>query len=102
MTLAKKHYYTYVVRCADDTLYCGYTDNVEKRVAMHNSGNGAKYTKTRRPVQLLAAVEFEDKSEATKCEWWFKHKLVRKQKLELIKDNQIKQAFESYQLNRSK
>ncbi|WP_096817615.1 GIY-YIG nuclease family protein [Lactococcus fujiensis] len=100
--MKKKSYYTYVVRCSDNTLYCGYTDNVEKRVAKHNSGNGAKYTKTRRPVQLVAQVQFADKSNATKCEWWFKHKLIRKEKLQLIESNGIKSAYEAYQMARQK
>ncbi len=74
----------------------------KKRVAKHNSGNGAKYTKTRRPVQLVAQVQFADKSNATKCEWWFKHKLIRKEKLQLIESNGIKSAYEAYQMARQK
>ncbi|MEG1220532.1 MAG: GIY-YIG nuclease family protein, partial [Lactococcus sp.] len=55
-----KSYFVYVLRCADDTLYCGYTDDVTKRLETHNSGKGAKYTKARRPLQLLTSVEFSD------------------------------------------
>lgn len=48
-------YYVYLVRCSDGTLYCGCTDNVDRRVTEHNSSDrGAKYTKTRRPVELVA------------------------------------------------
>ena len=44
--------YTYIVRCADGTLYTGWTNDLKKRIKAHNSGKGAKYTKTRRPVEL--------------------------------------------------
>ncbi|MCL2113772.1 GIY-YIG nuclease family protein [Lactococcus protaetiae] len=95
-----KNYYVYVLQCADNTLYCGYTDDVKKRVATHNSGKGAKYTKPRLPVKLLTSIEFDNKSEATKCEWWFKHTLNRKQKLTLIKNKQLKTAFLNNQNSR--
>ena len=45
--------YTYIVRCADGTLYTGWTNDLKKRIKAHNSGKGAKYTKTRRPVELV-------------------------------------------------
>ena len=48
----------YVVRCADGTLYTGYSPDVEARVAAHNAGRGAKYTKTRLPVELVASAAF--------------------------------------------
>ena len=49
----KKEYFVYLLKCADDTLYCGYTNNLEERIKSHNSSEkGAKYTKTRRPVNL--------------------------------------------------
>ncbi|MFK4900925.1 GIY-YIG nuclease family protein [Lactococcus petauri] len=97
-----KSYFVYVLRCADDTLYCGYTDDVTKRLETHNSGKGAKYTKARRPLQLLASVEFSDKKHALKCEWWFKHKLNRSQKLKLIKERAIKETFEKELLAKEK
>ncbi|MEY8443224.1 GIY-YIG nuclease family protein [Lactococcus ileimucosae] len=89
-----KSYFVYVLRCADDTLYCGYTDDVSKRLEIHNSGKGAKYTKARRPLKLLTSVEFSDKKTALKCEWWFKHKLTRSQKLKIIQNKAIKESFE--------
>ncbi|MCL2676776.1 MAG: GIY-YIG nuclease family protein [Streptococcaceae bacterium] len=95
-----KSYFTYVLICPDDTLYCGYTDDLSARLKIHNSGLGAKYTRARLPVELLASVAFDDKKLAMKCEWWFKHKLSRKQKLTLIKENTIKEQFENYQKNR--
>lgn len=65
-------YYTYTVRCADGTLYTGWTVDVEKRVAAHNSGKGAKYTKTRRPVTLVWCHGFETKHDAMHWEWQIK------------------------------
>ena len=97
-----KKYYTYVLLCADQTMYCGFTDDVTKRLATHNAGKGAKYTKGRRPVQLLNAVEFDDKSSATRCEWWFKHKLTRTQKLKFISENTIKEHYQVYQSKQAK
>lgn len=56
--------YTYMVRCRDDSLYTGWTNHLEKRVEDHNSGRGAKYTKSRRPVELVYYEQFETKEEA--------------------------------------
>ena len=56
--------YVYIVECADGTLYTGWTDDVAKRVAAHNAGRGAKYTRSRRPVVLRYYEELEDKSSA--------------------------------------
>ncbi|WP_282675826.1 GIY-YIG nuclease family protein [Lactococcus cremoris] len=95
-------HFTYVLQCADQTLYCGYTTDLEKRLATHNSGKAAKYTKTRLPVKLLASVNFDNKNDAMSCEWWFKHKLVRQQKLKLIKNNLIKEKFLEYLLAKQK
>jgi putative endonuclease len=78
-------YYTYIVRCADDTLYTGITTDIERRLDEHNgdADNGARYTRIRRPVQLVYAVEFPDRSSASKEEVRIK-RLSRKQKEELI------------------
>lgn len=75
--------YTYILRCADGTLYTGWTNNLEKRLAAHNAGIAAKYTKSRRPVELVYFEEFETKEEAMSREWHIK-KLTRAEKLELI------------------
>lgn len=75
--------YTYILRCADGTLYTGWTNNLEKRLAAHNAGTAAKYTKSRRPVELAYFEEFETKEEAMSREWHIK-KLTRAEKLELI------------------
>jgi putative endonuclease len=77
--------YTYIVRCADDTLYTGWTNNLEKRIAMHNEKKGAKYTKSRTPVELVYFECFDTKEEAMSREFHIK-KLSRKEKLDLIKD----------------
>ena len=97
-----KNYYTYILRCADNTLYCGYTDDVEKRLATHNAGKGAKYTHGRLPVELLTFLEFPDKEEAMQCEWWIKKKLTRKQKLTFIKEDLLKEKFNFWQEARKK
>ena len=73
----------YVVKCADGTLYTGYSPDVEARVAAHNAGKGAKYTKTRRPVELVGSAAFETKHEAMSAEWHFKQ-LSRAQKDALL------------------
>lgn len=76
--------YTYILKCNDDTLYTGWTNNLEKRIKDHNDGKGAKYTKTRRPVELVYHEEFETKEEAMKREYAIKQ-LTRTQKILLIK-----------------
>ncbi|MBQ2662022.1 MAG: GIY-YIG nuclease family protein [Clostridia bacterium] len=81
-------YYTYILKCSDDTLYTGYTDDVNKRLATHNSGKGAKYTKARLPVTLVYFEEYETKSEAMKREASIK-KLTRQEKLALLPENQM-------------
>jgi len=73
----------YLVRCADDSIYCGWTTDLKKRVRAHNSGQGAKYTRSRRPVKLVYAEEFEEKQEALSREWHLK-RLNRAEKLRLI------------------
>lgn len=75
--------YTYLLRCADGTLYCGWTNDLEKRVAAHNAGAGAKYTKTRRPVKLAYYETFATKQEAMRREAEIK-RLTRREKLALI------------------
>ena len=74
-----KHY-VYILKCVDKTLYTGYTTDIDKRVAMHNRGKGAKYTRGRLPVQLLYYEEFDNKSDAMKREYAIKQ-LSHKQKM---------------------
>ena len=75
--------YTYIVECADGSLYCGWTNNLEKRIADHNAGRGAKYTKARLPVKLVYHETFDTKEEAMSREWHIKQ-LSREKKMELI------------------
>ena len=75
--------YVYLLRCVDDSLYCGWTTDVKQRIKAHNEGNGAKYTKSRRPVELVYYETYEDRHEALSREWHIK-RLSRKEKLELI------------------
>ena len=74
---------TYILRCEDGTLYTGWTNNLEKRVADHNAGKGAKYTRTRRPVELVYVEEFSTKEEAMSREYAIK-RLKRTDKLKLL------------------
>ncbi|MDY2986241.1 MAG: GIY-YIG nuclease family protein [Peptoniphilus sp.] len=80
-----KKYYVYLLKCRDDSLYCGYTINLEKRVATHNNKTGAKYTRARTPVELVFYEIFNTKSEALKREYAIKN-LSRDKKLLLIKN----------------
>ena len=65
--------YTYIIKCADSTLYTGWTNDLDKRIKAHNSGKGAKYTKTRRPVKLVYYEEHETKNEAMSREYAKRH-----------------------------
>ena len=78
-----KKYYVYILLTVDDTLYCGYTDDVEKRFKKHKQGLAAKYTKAHKPLKVVYTSEFDTKSEAMKEECRIK-KLPRYKKLELI------------------
>ena len=78
--------YTYIVKCSDDTLYTGWTNDLEKRIKAHNSGKGAKYTKTRRPVELVYFEVHDTKQEAMKREYAIKQ-LPREKKLALIRSH---------------
>jgi len=77
-------YFVYILRCSDDTLYTGITTDVQRRVSEHNSSEkGAKYTKIRRPVEVVYSEESESRSSASKREYEIK-KLKRREKMELI------------------
>ncbi len=86
--MGKKHF-VYILLTENNTLYCGYTDDVEKRFAAHLEGRGAKYTKANKPVKILWQKEFETKQDAMKEEYRIKHKLTRQEKLNLIKSSHI-------------
>lgn len=82
-------YFTYILECNDNTLYTGYTNDLDRRFSTHNSGKGAKYTRGRIPVTLVYSQEFSSKIEAQRREREIK-KLTRKQKLELIKNKKAR------------
>ena len=82
--MAEKNY-TYIVKCSDGSLYTGWTTDIEKRIEAHNSGRGAKYTKSRRPVTLVYYEEFATKEEAMKREYAIKQ-MKREEKKALILD----------------
>jgi putative endonuclease len=77
-------WFLYVLRCADDTLYTGITTDPERRIHEHNhTVKGARYTRSRRPVEMVALWEYADQSEASKAEYAFKQ-LDRADKLERV------------------
>lgn len=65
-------YYVYLLRCADKSLYTGYTNDLEKRVRTHNAGRGAKYTRSRLPVELVYFEEYDTAQQALSREWHLK------------------------------
>ena len=73
-----------MLECKDSTLYAGYTNNLDKRIATHNAGKGAKYTKARTPVKCVYYETFESKQEAMRKEYAFKQ-LKRSEKLNYIR-----------------
>lgn len=81
--------YTYIVKCSDETFYTGWTNDLEKRIEMHNSGKGAKYTKARLPVELVYYEAFDTKEEAMSREWYIK-RLSRSEKQKLIEAADLK------------
>lgn len=78
--------YVYILKCKDNSFYTGWTTDLSKRIQRHNLGLGAKYTRSRRPVELIYFETFENKSEALKREYQIKQ-LTRKQKEKLIEGN---------------
>lgn len=75
--------YAYLVRCSDNSLYAGWTNDIEKRLQSHNAGTGAKYTRARLPVTLAYLESFDTKSEAMKREAALK-RLTHQQKEQLV------------------
>ena len=76
--------YTYIIECSDKSYYCGWTNDLIKRISDHNSGKGCKYTRSKYPVKLVYLEAFPTKEEAMSREWHIK-KLSRKDKEMLIK-----------------
>jgi putative endonuclease len=75
-------WFVYIVRCSDDTLYTGITNDLERRIKQHNEGKGAKYTRGRGPVALIKSFQCVSKSEALKLEYKIKQ-LSKEDKLKL-------------------
>ena len=83
---------TYILKCNDNSLYTGWTNDITHRLKMHNEGKGAKYTRGRGPVELVYLEEFETKQEAMSMEAKIK-RLTRKEKLLLIETYQQEQKL---------
>ena len=83
METNSKHYF-YVLECSDNSLYAGYTNHLEKRIATHNTGKGAKYTKARGPVRCIYYETFETKQQAMRAEYAFKQ-LRRSDKIQYMR-----------------
>lgn len=77
--------YVYIARCADGTLYTGWTTDLTKREKTHNAGKGAKYTKSRTPIKIVYSEVFDDKEAAMSREWHIK-RLTRAEKQKLIEN----------------
>lgn len=85
--MASNQAYMYVLECSDGSLYTGYTTDLDKRIATHNAGKGAKYTRARLPVNLLYWETFDSKEAAMSAEALFKRR-TRQSKLNYIRKNQ--------------
>lgn len=82
--MESREWIVYLIRCSDESLYCGITNNLKKRLTEHDSGKGAKYTKSRGPVELVAASSKMSKSDALKFEYRIKQLPSGKKIIELI------------------
>lgn len=81
--MASQEHMVYILKCQDETLYTGYTNDLNNRIRMHEEGKGAKYTRGRGPFQIIYTCKFKNKSDALREEYRIK-KLSRKEKFELI------------------
>ena len=81
--MTEKKYVVYILQCSDNTLYCGITNDLHNRLAEHNSGKGAKYTRSRSPVELVVVSPEMTKSEALKLEYKIKRLAADKKLSEL-------------------
>lgn len=85
--MTNNNWVVYLIRCSDSSLYCGVTNNLQTRLAAHNSGKGAKYTRSRQPVELVAASSNMSKSDALKLELRIKKVPSSMKIIELTKSN---------------
>ncbi|MDO4943041.1 MAG: GIY-YIG nuclease family protein [Lachnospiraceae bacterium] len=86
----EKGNYTYILQCADHTLYTGWTNDLDRRLKAHNEGKASKYTRSRLPVRLIYSEEYQTKREAMKRESAIK-RLSRQEKLKLIQNDALKE-----------
>ncbi len=84
-----RQWVVYLIRCSDGSLYCGITNNLKYRMLIHNSGRGAKYTRTRRPVELVGSSSAMTKSDALKLEYRIKQVPASKKNFELTKEEPV-------------
>ncbi|MBW2144332.1 MAG: GIY-YIG nuclease family protein [Deltaproteobacteria bacterium] len=91
--MTKRQWVVYLVRCSDKSLYCGITNNLKNRLAEHNSGKGAKYTRSRRPVTLVGTSSEMTRSDALKLEYRVKQVPSNKKKHELRARAKINSHF---------
>ncbi|MDE0582837.1 GIY-YIG nuclease family protein [Planococcus sp. A6] len=90
MEVNNEHYF-YVLECGDGSYYAGYTNDLKKRLAKHESGKGAKYTRSRGPLTLLYHEMYETKPEAMKAEYAFKQ-LSKAEKIAYIQDGKAERT----------
>lgn len=86
----EKKNYTYILQCADKSLYTGWTNDLNRRLKAHNQGKAAKYTRSRLPVRLVYVEEHQTKQEAMKREYAIKQ-LSKAAKLKLIQEHPLKE-----------
>lgn len=86
--MENKEHYFYVLLCKDGSLYAGYTNDLNRRIKLHNEGKGAKYTRGRGPVKLVYSKPYNNKSDALKAEYEFKQ-WARKKKEDFLKNNNV-------------
>jgi putative endonuclease len=90
----RRKWVVYLIRCSDESIYCGITNNLENRIAAHNSGKGGKYTRSRRPVEWVASSIEMTKSDALKMEYRIK-RLSADQKIFQLKKGKVKTTMNS-------
>jgi putative endonuclease len=94
--MAQRTWLVYLVRCSDNSLYCGITNNLKNRLAEHNAGKGAKYTRSRRPVTFVAASSHMTKSDALKLEYRVKQMPSEIKEHELARDNEKRLSVDKF------
>lgn len=84
--------YVYILQCADNSFYTGWTNDLKRRISAHSDGRGAKYTKHRLPVKLIYCEKWETKELAMKREYEIKH-MTRGEKIKLTENSGITEEF---------